>query len=78
MPQKLMPTTSKPVLISHEQCTRKPKSISSTLLEVLAQRPKSASERGTFGVIRHRQFTLSCASCKMKFVPNYYNDIPGL
>lgn len=71
MPQLLVPTTSKPVLTSHQQCTRKPKSVSSTSLEVLAQRPKAASERGTFGVITHRQLTLPHASCEVKFVPNY-------
>lgn len=60
MPQLLIPTTSKPVLTSHEQCTRKP-------LEVLAGRPKVPSERGAFGVIRHRQLTLSHASYEMNF-----------
>lgn len=63
---------------SQEKCTRKPESISSTSLEVLAQRPKAAREMGTFKVIRHRQLTLSHTFCEMKFVPNYCNNIPGL
>lgn len=37
---------SRPALTLHEQCTAKPKSISSTLLEILAQRPKAAREKG--------------------------------
>lgn len=53
------------------------KGLKSTSLGVLAQRPKAANERGTFGV-RHRQLTLSRASCQIKFVPNYWHNIPGL